>query len=505
MSKKLTYEEVKNFIEGEEGNGCILLTEEYINSQTKMKIQCKCGNIFFKNFNKFKHGNEKRCNGCAGKKDWDINSIKNFIEIESESGCKLLSNEFKNFKTLLKIQCKCGNIFNVNFNKFKDVGQRQCPECRKKNQINKKTHSHRHFIKRVYGLVGCEYVPQTIYRKANSHILMKHTKCGHIYSVKPNNFIQGFRCPNCTGKTMWNTKSFKEKIYEMYGDEYIVEGQYINNSTKIKLIHNVCGSIWNAIPKSILRGAKCPKCQRKLAALKRKQNIAEIKDMFTKEGYELLEKGFIYSNGKAKIKCPNGHITEIRIKHFKRGIRCGKCQGTHRLEYEYVKDFIEKEGYTLLSKEYKNANEKLEVKCPLNHYYKVKFGNFKSGRRCPVCNESKGEKKIRELLELRNIEFEMQKEFEGLIGLGGNNLRFDFALFDNNVLKLLIEYDGEFHYNKLYENDGHEIIVEHDKRKNIYCEQNSIPLLRIPYWEFDNIKQILLDELIKYKLIESES
>lgn len=39
--------------------------------------------------------------------------VKEFIEIESNSGCKLLSKEYKNSNIELKIQCKCGNILKV--------------------------------------------------------------------------------------------------------------------------------------------------------------------------------------------------------------------------------------------------------------------------------------------------------------------------------------------------------------------------------------------------------
>ena len=35
-----------------------------------------------------------------------------------------------------------------------------------------------------------------------------------------------------------------------------------------------------------------------------------------------------------------------------------------------------------------------------------------------------------------------------------------------------------------------------NKRKNTYCLKNKIPLLRIPYWEFDNIEKILNEALV---------
>ena len=72
--RKLTYEEIKAFIEGPEGNGCKLLTtkEEYesneMNTESKLEIKCKCGNIFPKSFHNFKSQNQRHCKEC-GKKE----------------------------------------------------------------------------------------------------------------------------------------------------------------------------------------------------------------------------------------------------------------------------------------------------------------------------------------------------------------------------------------------------------------------------------------------------
>ena len=37
---------------------------------------------------------------------------------------------------------------------------------------------------------------------------------------------------------------------------------------------------------------------------------------------------------------------------------------------------------------------------------------------------------------------------------------------------------------------------EHDKIKDNYCKDKNINLLRIPYWEFNNIENILKDTLL---------
>ena len=42
----------------------------------------------------------------------------------------------------------------------------------------------------------------------------------------------------------------------------------------------------------------------------------------------------------------------------------------------------------------------------------------------------------------------------------------------------------------------------HDRIKNDYCFDNNIPLLRIPYWDFENIEEILFDKLVEVGIIE---
>lgn len=64
-------------------------------------------------------------------------------------------------------------------------------------------------------------------------------------------------------------------------------------------------------------------------------------------------------------------------------------------------------------------------------------------------------------------------------------LRFDFAIFDNNNnLIKLIEFQGKQHYeiNSFYISPK-----EHDELKRKYCKEHNIELLEIPYWDYDKI------------------
>ena len=62
-------------------------------------------------------------------------------------------------------------------------------------------------------------------------------------------------------------------------------------------------------------------------------------------------------------------------------------------------------------------------------------------------NASRGEIKIREILEQADLNFTMEQSFEGLVSSNGRPLRFDFCIFDDDGnVDFLIEYQGKQHY-----------------------------------------------------------
>ena len=109
---------------------------------------------------------------------------------------------------------------------------------------------------------------------------------------------------------------------------------------------------------------------------------------------------------------------------------------------------------------------------------------------------SEGENIISNWLRYNGIKYEYEKTYEGLVGINGGSLSYDFYLYEYN---LLIEYQGRQH-DKYIEglHSSHfefERQQEHDKRKREYAKDNNIKLLEIWYYDFDNIEEILNKEL----------
>lgn len=126
---KHTYEYVKNYISEKSNGECQLLSTEYVNSTTPLTLKCKCGNNFNSNFNKLKNSLFicKNCRNELASQRYRT-KLEDVIEYINNTGCEYISGEYKNNSSLLTIKCKCGNLFQKNFNHFKR-GQQQCPKC----------------------------------------------------------------------------------------------------------------------------------------------------------------------------------------------------------------------------------------------------------------------------------------------------------------------------------------------------------------------------------------
>lgn len=310
----------------------------------------------------------------------------------------------------------------------------------------------------------------------------------------------------------------------------------------------------------------------------RKTNFDFIKETLESRGWILLETEYINSHTKMKCICPNGHIQEKTWGYFVANTGCIICS-KWKYSKESVVEYLGKDGYFLLSDNYIDTKTEIEIMCPRQHIYCVRFSSFIRGQRCkicfhadnpfgqikskynrkriengenlslypllikewdyltnigkpedylpssrprinwicsicgwkwnttinsrtgkknsgcPKCNMSKGERKIEMVLSENTIKYFPQHRFDNC--KYERELIFDFYLSDFNIC---IEYQGEQHYQVFRNNffGGEESLArnkERDEIKQKYCEENNIPLLIIPYWDFDKIEEILTREL----------
>jgi hypothetical protein len=166
---------------------------------------------------------------------------------------------------------------------------------------------------------------------------------------------------------------FADEGYELLSEVYI-EAHY---KLKYKCPEGHIGYInWNGFQ----QGHRCPVCQQQISP-----SIEEVRLSFEKEGYTLLSDKYINRQSKLEYMCPNSHIRSMTWASWCRGRRCPKCARKEKYKIEDIREAFSKEGYELLAEEYTNSSTPLKYRCPKNHIGYITWEKWERGHRCRSC------------------------------------------------------------------------------------------------------------------------
>lgn len=273
-----------------------------------------------------------------------------------------------------------------------------------------------------------------------------------------------------------------------------VLGKYKNGRTRIRVKCNVCGNEFNPVPGSLYMKVGCPYC-----AGVAKKTTEQFKSEMLKVNEDITVLGE-YANSKSPIKvlCNKcNYVWEPSPNSLLCGKGCPKCSGTARKTHEqFLSEMAEKHPDIKVLSKYINNRQPIECLC-LNCGDRFSSNAHKmlcGGNGCPNCTTSRGENRIKNWLKKKEIKYYQQHTFNDC--KDAHVLPFDFYLPNHNTI---IEYDGIQHFESKEFFGGVESfqkLKKHDGIKNSYCDANKIRLIRIPYTEYENIENILENELV---------
>lgn len=231
----------------------------------------------------------------------------------------------------------------------------------------------------------------------------------------------------------------------------------------------------------------------RLIVLKYAENFSKSKN----DNYRYLE-----------CQCDCGNIVYIRAA----SLRNGNTQSCGCLQKEIAasQTFIDLTGQTFgkltvikQDKETKHSNGRAywwcKCSCGNPQLKSVQGQLLRNGHVLSCgCITSQYEEQVQKILIQNNIDYKKEYTFSDLIGDIGVPLRFDFAIFKNNSLKMLIEIQGQQHYKNVPSWGGQEKFDQrkkYDQLKIDYCKLHNIKLKIISYKDNINLKTLGLEEL----------
>lgn len=152
----------------------------------------------------------------------------------------------------------------------------------------------------------------------------------------------------------------------------------------------MCGKISSINFNNFQSGKRCG-CGR--IGIKR-LSADEIKIEVEARGHQFISEEFIDGVHVVSCICKCGNKRQCELRTL-RVSNCAECRNRKAtLDYEQIKQYFSSQGCELLEKEYKNARTKLRYKCVCGNESYIVYDSFKRGNRCKNCGVKKISDKV---------------------------------------------------------------------------------------------------------------
>lgn len=322
--------------------------------------------------------------------------------------------------------------------------------------------------------------------------------CGTSFSSDAASLLQGHGCKICghnNAKIKQRRKhdEFVALLKDINPDLEVIS-PYDGSKSKIKVRCLKCCHEYESYPSNLLHGYGCMQCY-KQGRFRTKEEL--IADVFKLNKNITVQDDYVNGKTHCSFKCNKcGYVIRILPNNFlSKGCECPKCNGNIKMSPDEYCDFISSVSDVVVLGKYENVKLPIEYGCCKCNKTWTEMPEVFAARNytCKYCEtvRSRLELKIRRFLEDRHIDFQEQKKFDGLLGVGGRSLSFDFFIPSMNVL---IEAQGKQHFTPISFFGGDEMYqkqVEHDRRKKEYARNNNYKFVEIYYNEAKQIESVL--------------
>ena len=410
--------------------------------------------------------------------------------------------------------------------------RRGCPLCN--NPILLQDKRDNHFVAECNKVHNNKYQYLSEYKGVSEKILIYCPVEDEFFGVhgkfeqRAGNHKNGMGCPKCDShfrSRIGGHDLFVAECNKVHNNKYQYLSEYKYLSENIYVFCPVEDGFFGVHgkfeqnAKNHKNGAGCPKCSTSQRCKMGGHSlfVAECNKVHNNK-YQYLSE-YKFGVDKIEIYCPveedffgiHGSFFQTPTIH-KQGSGCPKCspnyrgeQGGHELfVYDSVK--IHGDKYTYMS-EYKNCDEKIQIRCSVLNKHGTPHGIFKQtprshkqGNGCPKCAYQQTDSRQVRLVDeiLNSFSF---KEDEHYLCQWSDQKR----IMDNKPLrcdryliheKLIVEIDGIQHFNqKGFAKDLPSFIksMNRDFIKDKYALENGHSMARIPYdMDADTIKNYLV-------------
>ena len=383
------------------------------------------------------------------------------------------------------------------------------------------------FIERARSIHGDKYdYSETVYISTNKEVAIRCKRHGIFVQHAGNHINSRLKagCPYCAGKRLFRGENDLATVFPNIAPYYDTDK---NGNTASDIFAKSNKEAWwtcdnghsfsMKVLNRIRREKSCPYCsgQKHLFGFNDLQTVyPDIASEWDYDKNEGSPSDYTYGSGcKAWWVCKDCKASyQSPINVHIRGHKCPYCTGAKvivgktdllTLFPDIAKEYA-KDNDIPVNEISASTHNKVKWICPnCNEEYWASphHRTSKDRTECPLCKkQSKGERRIKNILDKYRIEYKQQEWFDDLYGDKGKPLMFDFTLYINNRWIGSIEYNGQQHYHPVDVFGGESAFrrqVEYDKRKLFYCLNHGVPILQVAY-DYPKRFMSIEDEAIRF-------
>ena len=225
LSQEEVNDRIKNLYNGE-----YEATSPYIASIKPMNLKHKvCGTEYtVGKIKTFLNEGEGLCPTCRLKTPRKAREKVTEANLQEVVNVRLESEEYEYLSGFINMKTKClfkhttcGNEFLVDPSALTGKRKQGCPICKNLNRGPRVSDNHLETLLETKDY-GDEYTWLDAYTGSNKDKLRIKHSCGNIYSVRPNDFQQGYKCPTCSRLTSDEEESFYKYITDLVPTEKLI-------------------------------------------------------------------------------------------------------------------------------------------------------------------------------------------------------------------------------------------------------------------------------------------
>jgi len=275
---------------------------------------------------------------------------------------------------------------------------------------------------------------------------------GHTFFISWAGISQGQWCRYCrlkegSQKCMHKYEFIKEEVEKRGGK--LITKKHVGCFQKLEILGD-CGHTFCLSYAKISSGRWCKFCNKIRNKEKLKHTYIFVEKTISDKGGRLLTKEYINNKQKLEILCLKcEHIWSVTFADVYCGEKwCPKC--AHRIPHTIIdcQNEAKTKGGKCISTEYKNSDDNLIWECAEKHIWMTTFNAVKNaGHWCPECALGKTQRHITDICREIFPFYHILVEFDRFWWLINEKTGMKFK-FDIYIpeLCLAMEYDGEQHF-----------------------------------------------------------